>query len=689
MLYKMNKNMEKRGQITVFIIVGIILLLSAAIYIAVSKELNIFSPREIIPPELEPLKTYVETCLKDAAEPGINLLGLQGGYIEIPQEIALDSDRHLALIPKMTASKKIPYWYYDNLPRIPTRIFMEEQLTNFLEQRLSQCTNLESFETSFDIKELLAPRILVQINLDDISIELIYPLEITNKANNQLTKLSRFTTTIPVRLGRMHELATKIMREENTNVFLEQLTMDMIATANTDNGRFPYEGTEITCSSRIWSIENQLKPDLQKILQYNLHFLKFKGTKTIPMVPGVYYLETDTERLDLYDELSNYYYNRRLQPPLQTSEGVYPPRSEYELSYNINLGDEQYPDIMVSTIYDETYGMSMKVYPSNGDSVSAMKMPIPLIGSCIKLYHHFYTIKYPVLFMLTDSKNPYKPFVFNFATPVIIDKNSPMRQKDYSIVDDSFRTITSEDYCSRQDYMLPVYATDEWRGGYLDGVYVSYQCLGYVCELGTIKKPIVDNIPIGDPLLKTYFPTCINGQIIAKKQGYLDYTKTVSIEPGNTEMPTSVTMELTPLKKLEYEFRVVELSEGALVGLVPRVRPVDSQETVFLTLQNKEKNYELNLISPTEFDLYKNLMLINGDYSYDLSIKLMKDEQLIGGYEILGWKVTRNELVSANRIIFYLIVKVPTPTDPEEMGKVWVDLIQEESKKDIYKPKIR
>ena len=67
--------------------------------------------------------------------------------------------------------------------------------------------------------------------------------------------------------------------------------------------------------------------------------------------------------------------------------------------------------MMVDTGHKGMSGRIFKALEELGvDIVEAMEMDIPLIGSCLKLYYHFYTLEYPVLFMLTDNKDSAKHF---------------------------------------------------------------------------------------------------------------------------------------------------------------------------------------------------------------------------------------------------------------------------------------
>ena len=87
---KTNLNNSKKGQITIFIIAGVIVLLLAGIIFFIGPQLQSEDISDV-PLEAQPLKLFVEECLSSTAIEGIRLAGIQGGYVDIP-EFALETD---------------------------------------------------------------------------------------------------------------------------------------------------------------------------------------------------------------------------------------------------------------------------------------------------------------------------------------------------------------------------------------------------------------------------------------------------------------------------------------------------------------------------------------------------------------------------------------------------------------------
>ena len=82
---------ELKGQVSMFIVVGMIVLISAGFYFYfanyITKKQSQLGVKiaQKIPAELRPIQTYVITCLDKTAMAGLELLGKQGGNIYIEQ----------------------------------------------------------------------------------------------------------------------------------------------------------------------------------------------------------------------------------------------------------------------------------------------------------------------------------------------------------------------------------------------------------------------------------------------------------------------------------------------------------------------------------------------------------------------------------------------------------------------------
>ena len=80
--------MDKKSQLTLFIIIGIILVFTVAIVVYLQQQIELAGFEEdkisAISTEYQPVKIFVDKCLEEVAIPGVYYMGTQGGYIAPP-----------------------------------------------------------------------------------------------------------------------------------------------------------------------------------------------------------------------------------------------------------------------------------------------------------------------------------------------------------------------------------------------------------------------------------------------------------------------------------------------------------------------------------------------------------------------------------------------------------------------------
>ncbi len=602
---------------------GIILVIAVAIFLFVKDQ---FVGAEVVSTEFVPVAEYVKECASQTTDEAVRLLGLQGGYVYMPDFIRFDPLSYVN-----NAGVTLPYWYHKGESRAPTLELMENDISRYVKENIEGCTlGFEGFEEEFEIEQTGDIEVETHISDEEIEIELVYPLSLKLRGQEQVEEITKIRTTNNIRLGKIYSLAKDIMDTENEQTFLENNTLDMIAVAD-----LPYEGLEVACG-KDWSVQGQIKPQVQEMVKYNFHYLNFKNTK----------------------------YER---------SGI----DYFESFYEQEVGTSNYKDIRVKTIYDEEYGMEIDVYPSHGDITEGIDLGMPDVIPCLNVYHHFYNIEYPVVFQLTDEKNPEDTYNFFFASPVIIDKNSARRSKPIEVVDDSFNTITSDDYCATAEYELTVFAVDKLSGQELADAKVEYQCVNFNCKMGVTEQPTFDGIPIANSLPKAVerFPGCVNGFIITTKEGYLDgelqETADESTHGG------SVAVEMTPLRDLGYSFVIKEGDSTRL----PR-----DNEVIYMVIEDKENDYRTAIYYPTDLEQFNRLSLPIRDAVYDVDARIIVDETVVGGLEILEWEVTQADVERANFLGLTLLSSDPQPTTTEDYVELYRNVIMTESEN--YEPRL-
>lgn len=636
----MKTNLHKKAQVTVFIIIGVIVLLSVGIFLYVKSEGDIFKPDFLLPQEVIPLKNFIDQCIEDIASPSIDKMAFHGGYIEL-DEFA-DPRSYFSLMP--SSDLRTALWLYDGVNRMPSLANMQNQISDEVTNNLLDCINNFQDFPEFDIIEERSPETNTIINDEEIVVEIFYPIEIRDKQDKKITKIDTFKIRINKPYGKLYSLAKEIFEYENENMFLEFLTMEIIGFGSRDI--FPYEGMEISTSKKIWSIQNDLKPALRERLRANFHCLKIRDTSYHNL------------GLPCNDPEYKEYFDNMFSIPITTN-----PKFK---NIDVNI------DFTFNSLWDFE---QFKVKPSSGDIVRPLKVDfdIPLIGKFFKLYHHLYSIKYPVLFILSEDE-----YSFNFATPVIIRDNEPTRT--ISFVEPEMLVIDDDDYCRDKQFNYRIEVRDKETGTYLDDVQIDYRCVQFRCDMGKTETPKFANgfvMYCGGIIcpaeLETKFPYCVNGLVIANKEGYLE-NKDTFIDTMPNMQADYTPISLIPLETLDFDFKVMDLTN------LPTKRNLADDEQILLTIINEAQDYDEIIMHPG--NLNDNITLMIGPYTYKIEIILIKDEKLIGGYE-LDWETTYNMLKDKDKITFSILTK-QNINNNEALANFWENIIKKKSKD--YKP---
>jgi len=193
-------SMQKRGQVAVFLVIGIVILLLAALFFFVSSKSRTAAlqvEEEQTPASLGvrgQLQSYVESCMRETVDPSIYLLASQGGII-YPDE----NDNIL-----LTDYGMINYAWMNGLEGI-SKERMEEDLADYLTENIDYC--LADFTTFTNQGIVVVPdyeKIKAEINIlaSVIDLELNFPLEV-NLADGDVQEITSFSTRIQSNLGEM------------------------------------------------------------------------------------------------------------------------------------------------------------------------------------------------------------------------------------------------------------------------------------------------------------------------------------------------------------------------------------------------------------------------------------------------------------------------------------------------------
>ncbi len=210
----------------------------------------------------------------------------------------------------------------------------------------------------------------------------------------------------------------------------------------------------------------------------------------------------DAEKIfsDLHDAIETNTLALKTQPPSAKNEKYF---------FVSGVGDN------VRFINSRSWSSSFEVLPASDNSLIANpvgnQQGLGIIGFCYVPYHFVYNIKYPVLVQVYNGNE-----VFQFPLAVIIQGNKPRTALNSTAI------AGVSDLCNYKNTPVSVRVHDTDLNS-VDSI-ISYECFGESCDIGKTSSGI----------LTADFPQCINGNIVAKADGFKEARYTYSTTSGGS-----------------------------------------------------------------------------------------------------------------------------------------------------------
>jgi len=621
--------LNKSGQVTVFIILGILLLLALILVIFVKREVVTFKPEEIIPTEKGKVENFITACIDRVGSEALFLIGLQGGYIEVPARISEDSSVHLRVSPQNV----VPYWAYGRNTDVPSLAEIKFDIDRYLEEHVRDCLfEMEAFQENYDLIEKSSLAANTEIVESKVLFNLRWEIEIRDKSGEVITEVINHVAESPVKLKNVHEMASRIIEKEMETLKLEDITQDLIAL---EHPGVPVAGMDLSCSKRTWDVEN-VKSTLLDLLRVNVRELKIQGTNFVE-----------------FPEEYPYYQNH----------------------YVWNIGENvKNPQIGVKFNFDQTYPYTFGVTPLAGNKMQSSQLGGSELLSflCIQTWKFTYDLVYPVLVTVYDDTTGY---TFQMAFTVHLIRNYPSRQEAFARQSVILDKATDEDYCDVMNVPMTVRTyelIENNKGVYnrldLGDVNLSFTCLRYSCDMGQSEFDFAGQ---GFSGVARNFPYCVGGILRGEKRGYKeDWERVVTTAGTETEL------ELAPLFKFPTDkIRVVKHAAGSNVNekIESSGQELEDDEIALIKMVYTKNDdlpdapfHKMDVVKSAEFSPQINaasinageedaiLFLARADFNYRLEIDVLKDQRITGGYR-MNWTVPWDQLRDAEEIVFHVL----------------------------------
>lgn len=617
---------NKKAQITVFIIIGIIILGGVGLYAALRKQeiAGELTPEieltlEEVPAEFMPVDSFVKGCIQAIAEEGITRLGERGGFIS-PSRYGITSTNEPtesdAVKRSPTSDYEIPYWYYMKSPNdcfgecdfitVPdnqlylykkegeekSKPSIESQIEEYINDNLDIC--LSDFnalkEQGFNVNILGDISTKASIRDNEVLILVDYPLEFSKIGKKEISK---FFVRIPVNLKGIYELSKEIVGLQGQYRYLEKHLENLMAGFDGVNyNKLPpthetvlQPGSEIT-----WEV-GKVETDMKNMLASYVQSLQVSNT-------------ANYEPLYRRNALSNALYNSGMLIPV---DGNY---------YNLEASFIYYPDWWPIYFDIDCKGGTCRPEPFSSSNIMA------LIG--FQRYSFVYDISFPVEVQIKDeSAFNNRGYSFSFLMESNTRDNNPMPADyiSFPLVQSGDSMLCDVDKRTSGNITVKVFDADNYK---VDNANVIYTCMGEdSCSMGKTQ----------DGILTAKFPPCMGGIVSVMKEGYLGQSQPLDVDEG-VEASVEFTLNPIMIKNFIVKKKMINRTKIGntvfwnptltIADLKPNERAVVLLEKIESIEEESFKtggNYEGNQTEPSEIRI--------GAGKFKVTIYLLLDEKII------------------------------------------------------------
>jgi hypothetical protein len=536
-----------KGQVSFFIVVAVLLvvIISLATYLVLQEDIFVSDDAGI---EKTALRSFVDGCVKSAADEGLKIISLQGGYIdlagvqakEIPSLETVVHSPYGFSLKKQAGTVKVPFYIYDNQISVPSLGLIEKQLGEHIKKAVLYCVDdFKSFKDEGYAVEFSEPVVTVSFASSTL-VDLVFPVRISR--GDESVSEEVFNYDLPVDFAKVHSAVLKTVIQEYLDGFIELGVKNLISLYSFSGVKHPdalpplsFSVVGVECVKETWE-KKAVERVLKQIISVNMPFLKIARTNFT-----------------------------RVASVNPTNQGVYD-------SFVFDILEKDM-DLHFSAVYDSLWDFrEFSVKPSSGSTIapdSSSFEDLFMIGSfCSVKYDFKYTLKFPVLFEVWSDMNNealgsnvslkffIEPFLCGNRIRSCTGRPSYLENLDSAgLPDEAVDELNSISICDYPNSgKITVVVQDKITKLPVEGVGVYYFC-------GTSKNDCSVGITNANGEVTAKLPYCDNGIFSFSKQGYFKYQNITSIN-----FPFDKILDqffIVPEKKMKVSVKLINAEDFA------------------------------------------------------------------------------------------------------------------------------
>jgi len=260
-----NRRLKKKSQLTLFIIAGFLIFITviAIFYITEYVTREQLAAQQLsaqqFNDDVEAIKNYVQSCVRDTGYDALIMLGNQGGYIDTPELI-----RHTGT----------SYWYLDQLNIQPLLEEIRDRYETYVDENVHLCSDFDIFRNQgFEIR---AEDVSTEVDFatETVFMNVSYPLTI--KKGDFEKEIDYFYKEYNIRFRKMYELASQINYRHFNPRFNVYKPLELVYSLDFDVSNTPYVGDKL-----IYSIVDRTRLE-SGLNNYTFKFAARFGNSTLP-----------------------------------------------------------------------------------------------------------------------------------------------------------------------------------------------------------------------------------------------------------------------------------------------------------------------------------------------------------------------------------------------------------------------
>ncbi|MFA6888178.1 MAG: hypothetical protein WC254_01655 [Candidatus Woesearchaeota archaeon] len=624
---------SSKGQVTVFIVIGILLILTVGTIFFVQYAFK--APFEL---SSDPVTAYVQQCLLDTTKEAVIVAGQTGGYM-FEEQLTNSEKDVLSLAPFnsnyfVVGNQQLRYWYYQDqngIDKIDIPLLekqsegdnsIQSQIETYVTEKMLVCLN--DFKGLQGITITPTGNLSISVLFTDLSVEATatYPLELSQESTT--TTHDSFTVFFDSSLKKTYGLAKEITEQELNTLFLEQETKNLLSTYGQVSREYlpPMSGglQFESCANRVLWFYPTVKSNVQEMLAGNIPYIHVANTdyKNVVITKA---MEPDQKTRELRQSIFDSF-TQQFSGGYENLIATFNYQSNYpvDLSFGNNVG----------------YGL---IEPNS------FEINLVVANICMFEYSFLYNLKYPILVTIIDPTGPIdgSAYVFQFPLQVVLKNNYPriklndVLRNQYIIPETTDEPSYQCDPKQRLSDESILTVTDANNNPVKDAV-VNFQCgpsyvydydiNGSVTAVHSFAKTCLMGATDSSGILKTAYPPCIGGGIVTiKNPFYLEKSIATGDILQGTFFEKQVQLDKVYTMNLDVQkYFVAPPSETNDVGIGIHLDENSNIIACNINLEPQElQPYESALISLTKIDTENGVLpgapvaLYNGTGTLDVA----------------------------------------------------------------------